>query len=90
VSRPPQTMWTRNCVPGHRSTGTGSSAVPASRGPSCVLFDKSVVGWTMRRAVFQSQRVGGSPGEREQYASGHPEDPAGYDAFWNCTGYARS
>jgi hypothetical protein len=64
------------------------SAPAPNLGPSCVLYDKSVVGWTVKRAVFHSVMVGGSAGERAQYEASKPNDPAGYDAFWNCTGYA--
>jgi hypothetical protein len=60
----------------------------APSGAACTLYDKSTVGWTMKRAVFASALVGGTPGDRQQFeASGHS---GGYDAFWTCTTYARA
>ncbi len=65
-------------------------AVSAPPGRACTLFDKSVVGWTMKRAVFESELVGGTAGDRERYDADHSRGPNGYDAFWVCTGYARA
>jgi hypothetical protein len=56
---------------------------------SCLLFDKSVVGWTMKRATFTSELVaGGTQADRIQAAK-HAADPWAYDSFYACTEYAK-
>jgi hypothetical protein len=51
-------------------------------------MDKSATGWTMKRAVFTTELVaGGTAADREESAQ-TAHDPAAYDSFWHCTGYA--
>ncbi len=54
---------------------------------ACTLFDKSIVGWTMKEAVFEPEMVGGTQGDRELAE----RDPLGWDrAFWSCVVFAKA
>lgn len=52
-------------VAGCNTSQPPSPSAPTSGDQACTLYDKSIVGWTMKRAVFKSEMVGGTIGDKQ-------------------------